>query len=299
VTASAAEPTVPLRRDGRDTQRATRRAPGGSSPRLTESLPSAAPTGLTSGLFAETVRAAAGLRHPESLQVWTGFAARCGPCDAATVTVLDPDGTLRTVGGTEGWAEQADLSQFETGTGPGVEAVQGTVVVLAEDLRAASERWPRWAPRAVGLGSAAVMSLQLFTTETLGALNLYSTTPRRYGSADLDIATTLAAHVSAAVVQARDEQNLWRAIEARNLIGQAQGMLMARYGLSAEKAFAVLRRHSNHSNVKVSAVAEQLVSTGSLPAKASAVPLPDSGSRWHTSAGRPEHGPDPRPHHRW
>jgi GAF domain-containing protein len=245
------------------------------------------------GLLAEAVRAAAGRALPDALRVWTELAARCGPCDAATIIVLNPDGTLETMGGTQDWAEQADLAQFDTGTGPGVEAVQGTVVVLAEDLRAASERWPRWAPRAVGLGSAAVMSLQLFTTETLGALNLYSTTPRRYGSADLDIATTLAAHVSAAVVQARDEQNLWRAIEARNLIGQAQGMLMARYGLSAEKAFAVLRRHSNHSNVKVSAVAEQLVSTGSLPAKASAVPLPDSGSRWHTSAGRPSTAPIP------
>jgi GAF domain-containing protein len=268
VTASAAESPAPLRRGGRDPQRATRRAPG-DSPRLTElSTRSGAPTDLTSDVFAETVRAAAGQRYPESLRVWTGFAARCGPCDAATITMPDPGGALRTVGGIEGWAEQADRLQFATGSGPGVEAVQGTVVVLAEDLRAASERWPRWAPRAVGLGSAAVMSLQLFTTEALGALNLYSTTPRRYGSADVDMAVTLAAHVSAAVAQARVEQNLWRAIEARNLIGQAQGMLMARYGLSAEKAFAVLRRHSNHSNVKLSAVAEQLVTTGTLPAAA-------------------------------
>lgn len=198
--------------------------------------------------------------------MWTGLAARYGPCDAATITVLNPDGTLETVGGTQDWAEQADLAQFDTGTGPSVEAVQGTVVVLAEDLRAASERWPGWAPQAVGLGTTAVMSVQLFTTEALGSLNLYSTRARRYGATDLDAAATLAAHVSAAVAQARVEHNLWRAIQARNLIGQAQGMLMARYGLTPEKAFDVLRRHSNDLNLKVSAVAELLLSTGKLPA---------------------------------
>jgi len=228
---------------------------------------SGAPTDLTPGVFAETVRAAAGQRHPDSLRVWTGLAARCGPCDAATITVVDPGGTLRTVAGTEVRAEHADLAQFDTGTGPGVEAVQGTVVVLAEDLRAASKRWPGWVPHAVGLGLTSVMSVQLFTTQALGSLNLYSLTPRRYGSTDVDTATTLAAHVSAAVAQARVEQNLWQAIQARNLIGQAQGMLMARYGLPPEKAFAVLRRHSNDLNLKVSAVAEYFVNTGKLPAK--------------------------------
>jgi len=71
--------------------------------------------------------------------------------------------------------------------------------------------------------------------------------------------------VSAAVARARVEENLWRAIQAWNLIGQAQGMLMARYGLTPDQAFTVLRRLSNDLNRKVSAVAEQLVSTGKLP----------------------------------
>jgi hypothetical protein len=267
VSASAAESVVPLRRGVRDTHRLPRRGATVSSPwGIEPSVCGADPTDITVGLLAEAVRAAAGRALPDALRVWTELAARCGPCDAATITVLNPDGTLETRGGTQDWAEQADLAQFNTGTGPGVEAVQGTVVVLAEDLRAASERWPGWAPRAVGLGSTAVMSVQLFTTEALGSLNLNSTRPRRYGTTDLDAATTLAAHVSGAVAQARVEHNLWRAIQARNLIGQAQGMLMARYGLTPDKAFDVLRRHSNDLNLKVSTVAEQLVSTGKLPA---------------------------------
>jgi GAF domain-containing protein len=268
VTESAAESAVPFNCEVRGSiPRRPRPVAVAVSRQDSDSSMSGAPTDLTPGVFAETVRAAAGQRHPDSLRVWTGLAARCGPCDAATITVIDRGGTLRTVGGTHDWAEHADLTQFDAGTGPGVEAVQGTVVVLAEDLRAASKRWPGWVPHAVGLGLTAVMSVQLFTTQALGSLNLYSLTPRRYGSTDVDTATTLAAHVSAAVAQARVEQNLWQAIQARNLIGQAQGMLMARYGLPPEKAFAVLRRHSNDLNLKVSAVAEYFVNTGKLPAK--------------------------------
>lgn len=67
------------------------------------------------------------------------------------------------------------------------------------------------------------------------------------------------------VAQIRHEQSLWRAIDSRNLIGQAQGILMERYGLTPLKAFAVLRRHSQEQNMKVTALAEHLTSTGDLP----------------------------------
>jgi AmiR/NasT family two-component response regulator len=63
----------------------------------------------------------------------------------------------------------------------------------------------------------------------------------------------------------RTTQNLWRAIDTRNLIGQAQGILMARYGLTADKAFAVLRRYSQARHTRLAVVAEELTSTGDLP----------------------------------
>jgi AmiR/NasT family two-component response regulator len=63
----------------------------------------------------------------------------------------------------------------------------------------------------------------------------------------------------------RSERDLWRAIDSRHLIGQAQGILMERLKLSPEKAFAVLRRHSQQSNIKLHEVAATLVRTGQLP----------------------------------
>ena len=40
---------------------------------------------------------------------------------------------------------------------------------------------------------------------------------------------------------------------------------MKRYELTAPEAFAVLRRYSQHRNIKLVVLAEQLTSTGHLP----------------------------------
>ena len=75
----------------------------------------------------------------------------------------------------------------------------------------------------------------------------------------------IGAHASVVLAYARTEQNLWQAIDTRNLIGQAQGMLMQKYGITADKAFAVLRRYSQAQNTKLAVIAEELTSTGHLP----------------------------------
>ena len=82
---------------------------------------------------------------------------------------------------------------------------------------------------------------------------------------DIENARVIAAQASVVVAYGRAQENLWRAIDARNLIGQAQGMLMQRYGLTGEKAFAVLRRYSQHHHIKLTVLAEQLTTTGQLP----------------------------------
>ena len=75
----------------------------------------------------------------------------------------------------------------------------------------------------------------------------------------------LARHAAVAMDTARDTEHLWKAIDARNLVGQAQGMLMERFGVDAEQAFAVLRRYSQDNNVKLHVVAQRLIDTRTLP----------------------------------
>ena len=56
--------------------------------------------------------------------------------------------------------------------------------------------------------------------------------------------------------------NLERALEARTVIGQAQGILMERHRLTAVQAFDRLRVTSEHLNRKLRDVAADLVHTG-------------------------------------
>jgi AmiR/NasT family two-component response regulator len=72
--------------------------------------------------------------------------------------------------------------------------------------------------------------------------------------------------VSAKVARAHAERNLRRAAQSRNLVAQAQGMLMERYRLTPQQSFAVLRCISTDQNLQIDAVAEDLVRTGKLPA---------------------------------
>ena len=54
-------------------------------------------------------------------------------------------------------------------------------------------------------------------------------------------------------------EHLERALVRRDVIGQAKGLLMQRYDVDAEEAFARLRRASQHTNTKLYDIAAWLV----------------------------------------
>jgi GAF domain-containing protein len=110
-----------------------------------------------------------------------------------------------------------------------------------------------------------VLSVRLGTpSQAIGVLNLFDPAKDRFGEADGSTAQLLADHAAVAVANARSESSLWQAIESRRLIGQAQGILMERFELTGEQAFAVLRRYSQDNNVRLREVAQRLVRSRKL-----------------------------------
>jgi hypothetical protein len=110
-----------------------------------------------------------------------------------------------------------------------------------------------------------MLGIRLHTTATtIGSLNLYDTRPDHFTEEDRDVAHIFARHAAVALSSARETANLCKAIDARRLIGQAQGILMERFDMDADQAFAVLRRYSQDHNVKLHVVAERLISTRTL-----------------------------------
>jgi hypothetical protein len=176
----------------------------------------------------------------------------------ASISVKHADGRLETVAPTNDLLWGVDAAQYKLQQGPCYEAATETAHVISPDL-AVDERFPQYASTAVAVGIRAQAGLRLFDApRSQGALNLYSTTVGSFD--DLGSLGRLFAHQSAmAISYAQEIQNLQAALQTRRTIGQAIGILMERYSLTDQRAFAFLTRLSQHGNVKLNRIAEQFV----------------------------------------
>ena len=183
-------------------------------------------------------------------------------CDVATVTMRTEGAEPQTPAFTDDSGRRADLYQYELEQGPCLDTVDIGRSYVANDLERET-RWPAWAPRAVSLGFRSIMSVRLATpTSTSAALNLYSKRRNAFDAEDVGIAHMYGAQASMALNAAHRIDHLRTALDTRHTIGVAQGMLMARFGLDADRAFEVLRRYSQENNVKLRELARGLAEGG-------------------------------------
>lgn len=215
----------------------------------------------------QLARDLADLRDVEdTLEGAVKLATELAPCDVASVSLRRAHARIETTAASDPVADKAHERQQELGEGPCVETLwdDNDLFVVTDIIH--DERWPHWGPEAEKLGLSSLLAVKLFTNEqTVGALDLYSFEPREYDGEDVLAARVVAARVSAALASARREETLQEAMDARNQIGQAQGILMERYGLSAGQAFAVLRRYSQEQNRKLRHIAQELIAKRDLP----------------------------------
>ena len=71
-----------------------------------------------------------------------------------------------------------------------------------------------------------------------------------------------ATHTALAWNMLRRDEQFRSALASRDVIGQAKGMLMERFGIDAVRAFDLLKRLSQDSNTPLHEVAERLTSSG-------------------------------------
>jgi transcriptional regulator with GAF, ATPase, and Fis domain len=179
--------------------------------------------------------------------------------DLASISVAFRGKPVETRAASSDLVEELDAIQYQTHEGPCFDAFTHPAVVLAPSLRH-EERWPRYSPRASEAGVTAQMAVPLRDgAEVRGALNLYSTKAEGIDPEAVELATFFANHVALAIGWARTEEHLNNALATRKTIGQALGIVMERYQIDEEKAFAFLTRVSSTSNIKLRHVAEALV----------------------------------------
>ncbi|WMM72035.1 GAF and ANTAR domain-containing protein [Rhodococcus pyridinivorans] len=135
---------------------------------------------------------------------------------------------------------------------------------LAREMH--DDRWPAFASRAARLGARSMLAVPLYTTDdTIGALDLHSSQAGAFDDGSVDIASTLATHAAFDAVAAVREEQFRAALASRDVIGQAKGVLMERFGIDAESAFGMLRRLSQERNQLVRDLAVEVVETARPP----------------------------------
>jgi AmiR/NasT family two-component response regulator len=98
-----------------------------------------------------------------------------------------------------------------------------------------------------------------------GVLTIYSRRAGGLSRTDRDTALLLAMHGSLALAHVRTAEladlqraQLRQAVDSRDVIGQAKGILMSRQGIGADEAFELLRRTSQDLNIKLVDLAHTL-----------------------------------------
>ena len=219
---------------------------------------------LAAATIAETVRAGASEAPEHGLRMLVELAIRSGPWNAGGITAVARNGVPRAVTHVGERALACGAAQHDLGEGPGIDALATGAAQVGADL-VACPRWPRWSAVALAAGVQAALSVRLYTAETIGTLDLHAARPAAVDPVAARNAELVAAHASVLLSALTTRLNLEKAISTRTLIGQAQGVLMHRYGLTPRGAFDLLRRISQQRNIRIAVLAESLVTGGTVP----------------------------------
>lgn len=180
------------------------------------------------------------------------------------VAVRGRGGMLACAAHTTETAARIDGAQIRMGEGPCIDAVAGADIVVLPDA-VTETRWPRFVREAADHGVRASMSVRLTSACPAGALNLHVTrralVDRAARARAERRARTFALYASIALAGTDRVENLEKALASRDVIGQAKGILMHRYGVDADEAFTRLRRASQTTNMKLRDVAGWLAAT--------------------------------------
>jgi len=79
------------------------------------------------------------------------------------------------------------------------------------------------------------------------------------------VGAMLATHAAIALIADDERLQFQSALASRDIIGQAKGKIMERFNVDAVRAFELLVKQSQNSNIRLAVVAEELVSRGPEP----------------------------------
>ncbi|MFI6660361.1 ANTAR domain-containing protein [Streptomyces sp. NPDC050523] len=188
---------------------------------------------------------------------------------AAGVLLATPGGQLVDAAASDERTRRLELASIEWDEGPCRDCFRTKKQIPDVPLatKAATMRWPRFAPRAVEAGFTSVVAAPLrLHDQVIGALNLFRDRPGPLDDSQLRLGQALADTATIGVLQQRavSEQmtvtaQLQAALDSRVIIEQAKGYLANRRGIGVEEAFTLMRRHARDHRTRLTEIARQVL----------------------------------------
>jgi GAF domain-containing protein len=186
---------------------------------------------------------------------------------SAGLVLADQNDSLQFMAASSESARHLELFQIQHAEGPCLDCYRNQGPLITVDLSQETGRWPDFAPRAIEAGIRSVHAFPLrLRDRVIGALNVFGDEPLPLGPSDIKVVQALADVATIAILQERAiasaellTEQLQSALNSRIVIEQAKGVLSRDLGVSVEDAFVVLRAHARTNNLRLVALADDVV----------------------------------------
>jgi GAF domain-containing protein len=191
---------------------------------------------------------------------------------AAGLMLGSTSGGLRVMASSSEEMQVLELFEVQADEGPCINCYRSGAPVVNADAATMSERWPKFAPKALAAGFRSVHALPMrLRGQTIGALNLFHASEGALDAQDVMAAQAFADVATIAILQeraAREAQTineqLTHALNSRIVIEQAKGIVAQATRVDMGEAFALLRGHARNQNLKLADVSRGVID-GAIP----------------------------------
>lgn len=178
-------------------------------------------------------------------------------------------GQRTSTGATDELVRRADELQYELSEGPCLSAWSTGRPARSDDTTAPGQAWARWAAAAAAMSIRSCQSVPLIQGRTtIGAMKVYSTQAAAFDDATERAlarfavpAAALLSHVQTSETPRQIRSELSDALQMRDQVGMAKGILMAQLGIDNRAAFQELVARAGRSRRTVADVAAELTRT--------------------------------------
>src|SRR6202789_3420817 len=192
--------------------------------------------------------------------------------DGAGLMLVDAEQHLRNVAASDERLAHLENLQIRHQEGPCIAAYDGKELVGVEDLES-DGRWPAFREDALGRRIRAVLASPLpYNQDAVGVVAVVSE-QRHPWSPEAELAllafTDLAALLIASMMQGQQQSELASqlqgALDSRQIIEQAKGVLVGRHGITPRAAFEQLRAQARAERRKVAALCAEVGQSATRP----------------------------------